>query len=62
MSASRKDRNVHLHITMPPDIAALVRKRSAETYRSLGQVIVDALLHTYGGRDADAISANSKRV
>lgn len=61
MSARKKspeDRYVHMHITLPPEIAALARRRSVEAYRSLGQVITDALLLAYGGINADDISAD----
>lgn len=47
-----------LHVMIPPQLAALVRERASNTYRSIGQVVIDALLLAYGGDNADAISAD----
>lgn len=44
----QRERYKHLHITVPPAIANLIDRLSETTYRSKGQVVVDALLAHYG--------------
>lgn len=45
---AKRERYKHLHVTLPPAIADLVDRISETTYRSKGQVVVDALLAHYG--------------
>lgn len=47
----RRERYQHIHVTVPPVIADLIRSQAEATYRSQGQIITDAILALYGGNN-----------
>lgn len=50
MSAKKnpEEKYRHLHVVVPPYLEQIVRARAARDKRSIGQVVADALLLTYG--------------
>lgn len=53
MDEPDKENQKHLHITVPPAIAALVDRISQTTFRSKRQVVIDALMAHYGYEESN---------